>query len=278
MIPFDFVYLRPDTVDEAVAAFAHQARQGLNPLYYGGGTEIVTFARDRRVTPGAVIDIKRIPECGELGVDGGSLVLGAGLPLNRIIDSGLFPLLGRGAAGIADHTVRNRLTFGGNIAGRLPYREAVLSLLLSEATLVLAGPNGRRSVGVREVFSKRLLLEEGELFVQARVPVSAAKSRWRHLRREKGTRIDYPLVSVSFLEHEGRLRMAASGLLAYPFRDDEVEKSLNERGQTATKRADAAAKHLPGEVRSDQRGSAEYRVHLFRKIIIETIEELEKSS
>jgi CO/xanthine dehydrogenase FAD-binding subunit len=278
MIPFDFVYLQPGSIEEAVSAFAETSRAGLDPLYYGGGTEIVTFSRDRIVHPGAVIDIKRIPECRELRVEGDSVVLGAAVALNRIIESGLFPLLGRAAAGIADHTVRNRLTLGGNVAGRLPYREAVLSLLLSEAHLVLVGPNGRRTVGIREVFSKRLKLEEGELLVQAKTAVSTTKARWRHVRREKGTRTDYPLVSVGFLELDGTLRVAASGLLAFPFRDDEVEKALNETRRTAEKRADEALKRLPGEVRDDQRGSAEYRSHLFRKIIVETVEEMEKSS
>lgn len=276
MIPFDFAYLRPDSVDEAVAAYAECAREGLSPYYYGGGTEIVTFARSGKVRPGAVIDVKSIPECRILEQEGEAAVFGAGMPLNRVIESGLFPLLSKTAAGVADHTVRNRLTLGGNIAGQLPYREAVLPMLLADAKLVLAGAGGRRTVAIGEVFSKRLVLKEGELLLQVRVGAMAATAPWRHVRREKGTRIDYPLVSVALLVSDGKLRLAASGLLAYPFRDAKVEEAINKTDVSPEERAEEAVASLPAPVREDQRGSADYRRHLFRTIVAGAIEELEK--
>lgn len=275
MIPFDFVYLRPDSSEEAVGAFADCAREGLKPYYYGGGTEIVTFARSGKIRPGAVIDIKGIPECRVLERQGDVAVYGAGLALNQVVEGGLYPPLERAAAGVADHTVRNRLSLGGNIAGQLPYRETVLPLLIADAELVLAGPEGGRTVPIGELFSKRLVLGKGELLLQARVSAKATKARWMHLRRERGTRIDYPLLSVAVIEWDGRLRLAASGLLAFPFRDEGVEEAINRRGVSAVERAEEAASRLPAAVRDDQRGSADYRTHLFKKIVVEAIDGLE---
>lgn len=275
MIPFDFIYLRPDTVEEAVQAFADCDREALSPYYYGGGTEIVTFARAGKVRPGAVIDIKGIPECRALERHNDGVVYGAGLALNRVVEGGQFPLLEKAAAGVADHTVRNRLSFGGNIAGQLPYRETVLPLLLAEAELMLAGPEGRRTAAIGELFNKRLVLGKGELVLQARVAAKATKAPWVHVRREKGTRIDYPLLSVAVLELDGGLRLAASGLLAFPFRDEGVEEAINRTGVPARERAEEAVSRLPAPARADQRGSAEYRVHLFKEIVVEAIEGME---
>jgi CO/xanthine dehydrogenase FAD-binding subunit len=276
MIPFDIVYLRPDSLDEAVNAYMQCAEEGLKPLYYGGGTEIVTFARDRKVKPGAVIDIKGVPECRELRSEKGGVVFGAGLCLNAVISSNEFPLMSQVARGIADHTVRNRLSLGGNIAGQLPYRETVLPLLLVDAKLTLAGPDGRRVVPIGEVFSKRLRLADGELVVQVEIPESVTGLPWRHVRREKGTRTDYPIVSVSLLRIDGMLRMAVSGFCDFPFRSTEVEQVLGDGKSSLEARLEKALSQLPGAVRNDQRASAEYRRHLFSKAVAEAIPDLEE--
>ena len=63
MVPFDFAYYRPQSIAEATALFAALERDGKRPLYYGGGTEIITLSRLNLVRTAAVIDIKSIPEC-----------------------------------------------------------------------------------------------------------------------------------------------------------------------------------------------------------------------
>ncbi len=276
MIPFNFAYLKAEKLEEAVGAYDSCLNDGLTPFYYGGGTEIVTFARDSKLKPGAVIDIKGIPECVELRADKNSLVFGAGIPLNKLKAGESYPLLERVASGIADHTVRNRLTLGGNIAGQLPYRETVLPLLVCGAEAMVAGPQGNRTVPINELFDKRLRLEKGELLVQLRVPRPAAEAPWHHVRREKGTRTDYPIVSVSLARIDGRLRMAASGVCNFPFRSDEIDETLSDTNRTAEKRAQRALEQLPSGVRSDQRASAEYRSHLFVQAVVESITKLEQ--
>lgn len=69
MVPFDFAYYRPQSIAEATALFAALERDGKRPLYYGGGTEIITLSRLNLVRTAAVIDIKSIPECRSLDVD-----------------------------------------------------------------------------------------------------------------------------------------------------------------------------------------------------------------
>ena len=62
MIPFDFDYYLPNTVEEAVELFQNLDTEGKNPLYYAGGTEIVSFCRRQLIKPAALIDIKGIEE------------------------------------------------------------------------------------------------------------------------------------------------------------------------------------------------------------------------
>jgi xanthine dehydrogenase molybdenum-binding subunit len=62
MIEFDFEYYRPSTIEEAVGLYHTLHTSGKMPIYYSGGTEIITLARSGQIMMGAVIDIKGISE------------------------------------------------------------------------------------------------------------------------------------------------------------------------------------------------------------------------
>ncbi len=275
MIHFDLVYYRPDTIDEAVAAFQEAASRGLDPLYLGGGTEITTFGRQGKIRPGALIDLKRIPECASFGIEDGRLAIGAAVPLNRVVDDPVFPALAEVCASIADRTVRNRLTVGGNIAGRLSYREAVLPFLLCDAQFDFAGPSGRRSAGVHEAFQGRLRLQAGEFLVAVRVPERFLRLPCYHRRRERSGRVDYPLVSMLLSKIDGTIRCAVSGFFATPQRLEPGEFALSDSSAPAAERAVAALESLSEKVRDDFRASADYRKHLFGLALAEGLSTLE---
>ena len=279
MIHFDVVYLRPESMAEAVECYADAAGRGQDPVFYAGGTEITTFCRTGKVRPGCLIDIKGIPDCQALGVEGGSgrdeLVFGAGVTLNRVIESELFAPLSRACERIADHTVRNRLTLGGNIAGQLPYREALLPLLAGGARFVLAGPAGVRTLPADAAFASRLMHAEGELLVQVRIDRRATALPSFHCRRERGGRIDYPLLSLCLLREGDSIRMAVSGAYSHPVRDVSVETTLSDRALSPGERARAAAEAIPHQFLEDFRASGAYRRHLFRLALDEGLKALE---
>jgi len=273
MIPFKFVYHRPGSLAEAVEAYARADRDGLKPAYLAGATEITTFCRMGRMKPGALVDIKRIPECRARGVEGDELVFGAALTLNEVIESDSFPLL-RQASMIVDHTVRNRLTLGGNVAGMLPYRETVLPLLLADATARLVGPASERTVPLADVFLQHLLLGPGELLAQIRVPKAMAWRACFYRRRVRKGRFDYPLVTACFLQVDDSLRMAVSGAFSFPLRCLEAEKVLNDAAIPLAKRPAAVVAAIPHPIVADMRASAAYRRMLFEKCIGEALEAL----
>jgi len=191
MIPFDLRYVRAESAEEAVAAWSTANKRGETAHYLGGGTEIVTLARESKLYTDEVIDCSRIPEASavETVTEGGRewFAYGAALPLNRIVDGDHQGLLRACLAGIADRTTRNSITLGGNICGMLPYREAVLPWLLAEGLVETAAP---RSTGgtdegapirrvrrpIAELFDKRLKPAPGELVLRFLLPMDWAPS------------------------------------------------------------------------------------------------------
>lgn len=275
MIPVDFAYYKPSSVDEAVAVFVRLRNENRNPVYYGGGTEIISMARVGNIRPDAVIDIKGIPELQTLGFSGSKLVIGAAVPLTSITESNYFPLLGLAGGRVADHTIQRKITLGGNMMGTIIYREAVLPLLLADCRVIAAGPEGRREVQIQQVFDGRLRLKPGELLIQVLVDRIYTECPYVHVKKTRQDKIDYPLVTVTALKKDGHLRAAVSGLCGYPFRSRQVEAALNDRILSRNERVRQAMERLPASILDDTSGSAEYRRFVFQKTMTDMLDVLE---
>jgi len=274
MIPFDFTYIRPQSSEEAVTAYRQAKEAGNAALYLSGGTEIVTMARDRKLTFDVLIDLKRLPECRGIDRDQGEIRFGSAVSLNDAQKYGNVPLLSMAAGAVADHSVRNSITVGGNIAGRLPYREAVLPFLLFDGTVEIAGPDGNRNVGVMEIFDKRLKLSAGEFLVALRVPESASESTGYYRRRQKDSRVDYPIMTLCMARHEDGIRAATSGVFGFPVRSRRAEKALSASG-TPAERSRNAVEAFDGKVQSNMRGAADYRRALLLQAMEDGLRQLE---
>ncbi len=275
MIPFDFTYCRPDSLAEACAAYAQLQSEGKNAVYYAGGSEIITMCRAGSIRPDAVIDVKTIPECRELAMDGQALHIGAACTLNQIKESGLFPLLGLACGRIADHTNQCRITLGGNLCGTILYRETSLPLLLSEADVTLWGPNGMRITPFSRVFRGCMQLKPGELIVQAHIPARFLHARHFHVKRTANEEIDYPLISVAALWEGDFLRIAFSGICSDPFRSEPIESALNDRSIPCVARAEKAAKLLPEPAHDDAEASGSYRLFVLKNTLTALLENWE---
>jgi CO/xanthine dehydrogenase FAD-binding subunit len=301
MIDTDIVYVRPESAEDAVRAwieFAGQEEIGADGVrYLGGSTEVVTGARKGGVPPRVVIDVKRIAEARRHMLADGRIFFGSAVSLSEAGDSQLFPLLSAVVRRIADRTTRNRLSVGGNIAGALPYREAVLPLLLADATILTLRPEpgstGRKGDAgepvrserpLRTLFEKRLRLEGGELILGFSVPAEAAALPWKHYRATRTATVDYPLVTACFLDRRGGtgggpargsieaahgtveaahgfIEAAVSGLHPYPVFFKSIEQLK-------------AILRDPSNARTDQRATAAYRTALAVDMVRRAEEEL----
>ncbi len=272
MIPFDFEYHRPDTMQEAADLFRRLDSEGKAPVYYGGGSELISMARVGSLSFGAVIDLKSIPECRVMQYDDERLRLGSCLTLSEITESNCFPLLGKTAGRIADHTMQCRITLGGNLASAIIYRETVLPLLLTDARLTAAGRNGLKEYPISQVFRERLLLPRGEFLVGAVIEKSFLPLPYFHEKKTKNEKIDYPLITSAGLKKDGLLRIAFSGLASYPFRDAGLETMLNDPALSFGSRADRIVQALSGVLLSNLSGSADYRNYVLNNTILNVLE------
>ncbi len=282
MIPFDFAYYKPSTAGEAVSLFHDLDSQGKNPMYYAGGTEIISFSRLYQLYPQAVIDIKGIPECHVLEYRQDNLVIGAAVTLTQIQESNFFPLLSWCGGRVADHTIRDKITLGGNICARIPYREAVLALLVADCEIVIEGRSGPRREPLVQAFNQTLRLGSGELLLQAVVnkyftglPFYSSKRTTDGQVNYPQDRVGYPLVSSAFVKKDAGVSAAFSGVCAFPFRSPELENILRDGTVSIEERLDRIVRHLPGPVLNDMEGSSDYREFLFRNTIKDALEKLE---
>ncbi len=275
MIPYDFEYYRPASIAETVRLFWVLDHQGKSPVYYSGGTEIITLARLHLIKTGAVIDIKHIPECRALGFEQNRLVLGAALSLTKLEEANPFPLLSKTSSGVADRTARNKITLGGNLCGQIFYREAALPFLLADSQAVIAGRDGIQRRSVHDVFNGGLRLGKGEFLVQLLTERSYSGLPYVSVKKRKQWETGYPLITVSALRKEERLRVAFSGLCPFPFRSAELEEDLNRRHVPLETRIDQAVRRLPAPLLNDIEGSSEYRIFVLRNLLAEVMEEME---
>ncbi len=212
-----------------------------------------------------MVDLKGVPECTELGESGGELRIGAACSLAELGEARPWPLLAAAADRVADHISRCRITFGGNVARRIRYREAALPLLVSGTRAVIASPDGAlREEPFADVFDGALGLADGEFLVQVRLPRSEANLPFFALKRTRLDWIDYPLLSVVAVRREGRIRVAFSGLCADPFRSPALEEPLSDPGVPEGERIAEATRRLRGPVLEDMHGSADYRRFLLQ--------------
>lgn len=275
MISFDFEYYRPQSITNAADIFQTLEESGKNPVFYAGGTEIISMARMSSITTGAVIDVKEIPELKAMEFNGDDLVIGAGVTLTQIHEANLFPLLAQACARVADHTIQNKITLGGNLCGTIIYREAVLPLLLTNAYLVIASVKNARRVPINEVFSKRMQLNRGELLVQVHIPRNYVSCPYVHVKRTKEDKIHYPLLTVCALLTDNQVRAAFSGLVNFPFRSIEMEEALNDINLTLEQRVEQALNKLPATVPDNLEGSAGYRTFILKHLLTSIVNELE---
>jgi xanthine dehydrogenase molybdenum-binding subunit len=116
------------------------------------------------------------------------------------------------------------------------------------------------------VFSKRLHLAAGEFLVSLSVSREAANAPFFHGRRQQQSRVEYPLLTAVFVALGGVIRVALSGAHGFPLRAGEAETVLVDRSQSTEQRAERAVDAISAPLRTDIRGSADYR----RALLIQT--------
>ncbi|HHT20649.1 MAG TPA: hypothetical protein GXZ74_04345 [Tissierellia bacterium] len=223
---------RPQTFEELTELLKDYPDK---PLFYSGGTEIMADYRLRKIKQAAWIDIKQLPGMIELSDD----TIGACVPLNELISPRMFYDVGQF---VADRTVRNHLTIGGNVCGKLPFREAVLPLLAMEAEVTIFSEGEMIRQRLEDRFDKFLRLEPGELVYQFHLDRS--ERPYRHNRYTTSSVVDYPLMTYLAVKADRGYFVGLSGYGSVPqygwfdeWKQDDIfnhfQAVTNDRGSSA---------------------------------------------
>ncbi len=271
MIPFAFAYIVPNTLDEAAKAYSECVSRGQKPVYYAGGTEIITMGRVKSLHFDAVIDLKHIQDMYALNDEKDRFVIGAGQTLNDIIYWNRYPLLAKCSQRVADHTSQCKITLGGNIAGTVIYHETSLAFLLADATAVLFGPEGKREATLSSLFTPKLTLEPGEFIVQFFMDKRYGNLDYIHVKQVESEKIGYPIFTLAAVKKDKKVSAAVSGLYAHPVWADYTKK---DRELPKEKLADKLKRQQGEDVISDVMSSGEYRLYRLNQALDDMMDKL----
>jgi aerobic carbon-monoxide dehydrogenase medium subunit len=269
MIPAQFEYVAPTTLEDALAAMA---QAGDDAKVIAGGQSLLPVLRMRLNDPGTIIDIGRIESLRGIRDDGDAIVIGATTTHADVLSDPLVRenafVVTKAVEQLADPQVRHRGTFGGALAHADPAGDLGAPTLALDAEFVIAGPDGTRSVAADDFFVDLFTtaIGEGELLTEVRIPKRAG---WG-AHYEKFVRVahQWPIVAVAAaVRVEGgsiaEARVGLTNMGATPLRARSVEDALV--GQPATDEAVRAAAASAAEGTnppSDLNGDADYRRHL----------------
>jgi len=264
MIPAAFDYLRPSTLDEALAALA--GREDAKIL--AGGHSLIPAMKLRLAQPRSVIDISRLADLNYIREKNGTISLGAMLTHYEIESSAFLkdrcPLLPEVAAQIGDVQVRNRGTLGGSLVHADPAADWPAPILALDAELEIAGPQGRRVVKASDFFVEMMqsAVQPNEILVEIRVPTTAKSVAYvKFAQKASG----FAIAGVAaVVDKPGQsVRVGITGVAAKAYRATAVEAAL--QGAPLTREAMAAAAEKAAddvETLNDIHASAEFRAHL----------------
>lgn len=274
MIPGDFEYLAPQSVDEVIGLLAEH---GDDAKILAGGQSLIPAMRFRLAAPATLIDINRLQGLEYIREENGYLAIGALTRESMLEESAVvardYPLLADAARVIADPLVRNRATVGGNLAHADPANDHPAVMLAYNAQIIARGPAGTRTIAIDDFFTGifETSLNPGELLVEIRIPKPPAHSGGAYLKIERKVG-DYAVsaVAVQLVIQGGTCtaaRIALTNLNPTPMRATDAEQALignalSDAVLEAAGRA-AAAECDPS---ADLRGSVEYKRDLTRII------------
>lgn len=179
--------LEPATLAEALRLQADEKTRGL-PL--AGGTDLmVQWEAGVRPPPPRVLNIKHLVELRELRVDGGTLIVGAGVTHAALRRSPLVrqhaPSLADAASEIGGAQIQALGTIGGSIGNASPAGDLAPSLLVADAEAEVASVRGARRIPMAKflVGYRKLDLAPDELIIRFHIPVlpPGAREGWRKL-------------------------------------------------------------------------------------------------
>jgi xanthine dehydrogenase small subunit len=224
-----------------------------------------------------LVSVEAVPELHELSESDAGVRIGAAVPLSDI------GARWRGAPRVlhewldlfASPPIRNRATLGGNLATASPIGDAAPLLLALDASVHIAGANGRRALPLASFFTgyRRTVLQRGEILTTIEIP-KPLPAFVRFYKVAKRRLDDISTVAAAMAidrDRSGRVRRARfafGGVAATPLLVAEAEQAVT--GQPWNEAAVEQVQQVLDRgltPMSDHRGSKEYRREVSKSLV-----------
>ena len=188
MYPASFEYVAPATLEEALETLG---RYEDDAKVLAGGQSLIPLMKLRFAAPRVVVDINRLPGLDTLATENGGLRIGA-LVRHKACEKsdllgGRWGTLGDAAPLISDPIIRNLGTVCGSLAHADPQGDWGSALLAMDAEVVARGPDGTRTIPLRELFEGPFVtsLAPTEIITEVRVPDPGPSAGGTYLKLER---------------------------------------------------------------------------------------------
>lgn len=222
MKPPPFAYADPESVGEVLELLAEH---GADAMVLAGGQSLMPELNLRRVRPGLVIDLGRVPELRELDVTDAAIVAGASVGITTLAEVHPTTAFAEAVGCIAHPQIRDRTTIGGTMAFADPSAEMPAVLVALGGSVALESIDGERRVDAADFFvgPRQTVRRVDELVTSVTLPVLDGPSVWLEVARRPS---DLPLVGLFVGAHGDGWRIALCGVGPTPIRAFACEQAL----------------------------------------------------
>ena len=280
MIPAEFDYAAPESVDEAIAALRDG---GEDAKLLAGGHSLLPLMKLRLAFPTLLVDLRRVPGLSGIERDNGSFRVGAMTTHHQVATGGL-GLASAAAATIADQQVRNRGTIGGSLAHGDTASDMPAVLLACEGEVTARGSGGERTIAASELFQDYLTtsLAPDEVLTEVRLP--AMDGYGFAYEKFNRRREDWAMVGVCALVKKAGdgscedVRIGLTHMASTPLRASAAEEALRGQALDSDSIGRAAEQAAEGtDPPGDLNATPEYKRHLARVLTRRALEEAASS-
>ncbi len=225
-----YAYYQPKSLDEA---FGLMEKYEGEARYVAGGTDAMIRVNQKVWQPEALISLRWIEELYGIRKIGDSLKIGS-MTLWREVEMDPLvalhlPALAEAASMVANPQIRNVATVGGNLCNAAPSADGAPPLMVMEAVLTIAGPDGARDVPILDFFKGpgQHCMGPVEVLTAITIPEMPMHAGTAFLKSGRVTQ-DIALANVAVcVQMEGRVckkcRVSAGAVGPVPLRLGEVE-------------------------------------------------------
>ena len=266
MIPPEFEYTAPESIDDAIAVLT----QDPDAKLLAGGQSLLPLMKLRLAAPSRLVDLRLVPGLTGIDREGDRVRIGAMTRHAQLQDAHELGLIARAAGSIADQQVRNCGTIGGSLAHGDPASDLPAVLLATDGEVTAQGPNGARTIAAAELFQDYLTtaLAPDEVITEVRMP---AGEGWDFDYKKFNRRAeDWAMVGVCALVRTSDgtcedVRIGLTHMGSTPLRARASEAALLGQQLDADSIAQAAEQAAEGtDPPGDLNATPDYKRHLAR--------------